>query len=67
MICSAGALRTVSVGEVVDRAEGGDVAGSATCSGSGASASSGAVVGSGGVDVGREDGGEGGLEAGDGC
>jgi hypothetical protein len=47
-------------------AESADVAGSATRTGSGTNASSGAVVGSGGVDVGDKDGGEGGLEAGDG-
>ncbi len=67
MICSAGALRPMSVGEVVDRGEGGDVAGSVIRTGSGASASLGAVVGSSGVDVGGEDGGEGSLKAGDGC
>ncbi len=62
-----GALRPVSVGEVVDCGEGGNVAGSATRTGSGASASSGAVVGSGGVDVSGKDGGEGGLKADDRC
>ncbi len=61
MICFTGALRPMSVGEVFDRREGGDVAGS------GASASLGVVVGSSGVDVGGEDGGEGSLKAGDGC